>query len=207
MTLSIVADLNGDSPQFKLTFTSTGGPATFVNWTRDSKTVLGGKSVLNDPMTAQYTHILTVTERLGGQYLCIVTNTKPSEAATTFKVEGIAIINHALYMHNLFLPPPVASAPTGLIAVQENATSIRVSWTPPTPLGDTTGYKIYYNGSSSGNEYVSGGSTDNLLLTNLKSGTRYAIAIKATSAHFYSDFVTLSNNVLLGVSFNLCHYW
>ena len=38
--------------------------------TRDSETVLGGMTVLDDPVTAQYTHTLTVTGRLGGQYQC-----------------------------------------------------------------------------------------------------------------------------------------
>ena len=52
--------------------------------------------------------------------------------------------------------PPVASAPTSVMAVQEGLTSIRVSWSPPTPLGDTTGYRIYYSGGSSGSEDVPG---------------------------------------------------
>ena len=59
----------------------------------------------------------------------------------------------------------VASAPTGLTAVREGPTGIRVSWTPPTPLGDTTGYRVYYSDGSSGSEDVSGGSTHNHLLT------------------------------------------
>ena len=61
----------------------------------------------------------------------------------------------------------VASAPTGLTAVQEGPTGIRVSWTPPTPLGDTTGYRIYYSGGSSGSEDISGGSTNSHVLTGL----------------------------------------
>ena len=34
--------------------------------------------MLDDPVTAQYTHTLTVTERLGGQYQFTVSNSKPS---------------------------------------------------------------------------------------------------------------------------------
>ena len=50
------------SPQFTLTCISTGGPATTVTWTRDSVTVTEGtETVLDDPVTAQYTHTLTVT--------------------------------------------------------------------------------------------------------------------------------------------------
>ena len=33
--------------------------------------------MFNNDVTAQYTHTLTVTERLGGQYQCNVTNNKP----------------------------------------------------------------------------------------------------------------------------------
>ena len=82
---------------------------------------------------------------------------------------------------------PVASAPTSVMAVQEGLNSIRVSWSPPTPLGDTTGYRIYYSGGSSGNEDVSGGSTDNYLLTGLRNGNSYTISIVATSQHLSSN--------------------
>ena len=51
------SDLNGAIPQFTLTCICTGGPATTVTWTRDSTTVTEGtETVLNDPVTAQYTH-------------------------------------------------------------------------------------------------------------------------------------------------------
>ena len=91
---------------------------------------------------------------------------------------------------NVYNSSPVASAPTSVMAVQEGLTSIRVSWSPPTPLGDTTGYRIYYSGGSSGSEDVSGGSTNNLLLTNLVMETSYTISIVATSQHFFSDAST-----------------
>jgi len=88
MNFSVDSDLNGESPQFTLTCSSTGGPATTVTWTRDSGAVSGGITVLDDPVTAQYTHNLTVTERLGGQYECIVSNNKPSQDSASFTVEG-----------------------------------------------------------------------------------------------------------------------
>ena len=94
--------------------------------------------------------------------------------------------------------PPVASAPTNLMAVQEDPTSIQVSWSPPTPLGDTTGYRIYYSGGSSGSEDVIGGSTDDYLLTGLRSGQTYSISIVATSQHFHSESVAADMEVMLG---------
>ena len=91
VTLTVDSDLNGDSPQFTLTCISTGGPATIVTWTRDSGEVVGDtETVLNDPVTAQYTHTLTVTEILVGLYTCTVTNDKPSTASATITVPGIA---------------------------------------------------------------------------------------------------------------------
>ena len=93
---------------------------------------------------------------------------------------------------------PVASAPTSVMVVQEGLTSIRVSWSPPTPLGDTTGYRIYYSGGSSGSEDVSGGSTYNYLLTGLQNGASYNISIVATSQHFFSVDMALDQEVMLG---------
>ena len=73
-----------------LTCISTGGPATTVTWTRDSVTITEGtERVLNDPVTAQYTHTLTVTEILLGLYTCTVANDKPSNASATITVPGI----------------------------------------------------------------------------------------------------------------------
>ena len=88
MTLTVDSDLDGESPQFTLTCTSTGGPATTVTWTRDSEAVSGGMTVLDDPVTAQYTHTLTVTGRDGGEYQCNVSNNKPSQDSASFTVQG-----------------------------------------------------------------------------------------------------------------------
>ena len=78
------SDLNGESPQFTLTCISTGGPATTVTWTRDSEEISGGMTVLDNATTAQYTHTVTVTGRLGGQYvvLCPMTNHHKLQQAT-----------------------------------------------------------------------------------------------------------------------------
>ena len=89
VALTVNSDFNGASPQFTLTCISTGGPATTVTWTRDSTTVTeGNETVLNDPVTAQYTHTLTVTGKRGGLYNCTVMNNKPSTSSKNFTVRG-----------------------------------------------------------------------------------------------------------------------
>ena len=103
-------------------------------------------------------------------------------------------------------PLPVASAPTSLKAVQEGPTGIRVTWTPPTPLGDTTGYRIYYSGGSSGSVDVSGGSRDNYLLSHLESGTTYTIVIVGTSQHFFSEEVESPSNITLSELLQFVQY-
>ena len=89
MIFTVDTDLNGASPQFTLTCISTGGPATNVTWTRDSDTVTEGiETVLDDPVTAQYNHTLTVTGRLGGLYTCTVANDNSSEEFANYTVLG-----------------------------------------------------------------------------------------------------------------------
>ena len=81
------------------------------------------------------------------------------------------------------------------MAVQEGLTSVRVSWSPPTPLGDTTGYRISYSG---GSVDVSDSSTDNYLLTGLQNGASYSISIMGTSQHLPSEVVELDMSIDLG---------
>ena len=67
------------TPQFTFTCISTGGPATTVTWTRDSVTITAvTETTLDNNITAQYTHTLTVTGRLGGLYTCTVANNETS---------------------------------------------------------------------------------------------------------------------------------
>ena len=88
--MAVDSDLNGPTPQFTLTCISTNGPATTVTWTRDFTTVTEGTmTVLDDQVTAHYTHTLTVTGRLPGLYNCTVQNNKPSVASGTFVIEGL----------------------------------------------------------------------------------------------------------------------
>ena len=85
-SISISGDITFNPDQRTLTCISTGGPATTVSWTRDSTTVIteGTETVLNDPVTAQYTHTLTVTT--WGTYTCNVSNDKPSDASASFEL-------------------------------------------------------------------------------------------------------------------------
>ena len=92
----------------------------------------------------------------------------------------------------------VASAPSNLMVVQEGLTSVRVSWSPPSPLGDTTGYRISYSGGSSDSVDVSDGSTNTHTLTGLVNGASYTISMVGTSQHLPSSsmeaIVTLGEN-------------
>ena len=87
MIFTMDAEISGGSPQFTLICISTGGPTTTVTWTRDSETVSGGMSVLNDMVTAQYIHTLIVADRLGGYYQCNVSNNKPSNDTAELTIE------------------------------------------------------------------------------------------------------------------------
>ena len=71
-----------------------------------------------------------------------------------------------------------------MTAVQDGPTSIRVSWTPPSPLGDTFGYRIYYTraGGSSDSEGVDGGNTNSRTLMSLTNGETYTISVSGTSS-------------------------
>ena len=87
-----------------------------------------------------------------------------------------------------------------MTAVQEDPTSIQVSWSPPAPLRVTTGYRIYYSGGSSGSEDVIGSSTHNYTLPGLQNGESYNISLVATSQHLPSesiaaDIVTLGEDM------------
>ena len=73
--------------QFTLTCSSAFGPATTVTWTRDSEEIEGGISVLGNPITPTYRHILHSTEE--GVYICTVSNNLPSTASATINMIGM----------------------------------------------------------------------------------------------------------------------
>ena len=80
---------NNGSDVYTLTCISTGGPATTAIWTRDNIMTIteGTETVLDDPVTAQYTHTLNVTTE--GVYTCTVGNDMPSSASVNISVGGI----------------------------------------------------------------------------------------------------------------------
>ena len=86
-------------------------------------------------------------------------------------------------MHGI---PPyiVASPPSGVTAVRDGATRIRVSWTPPSPPGDTSGYRIYYTraGGSSDSVDIDGGNTNSHTLMSLTNGETYTISVAGRSS-------------------------
>ena len=81
------------------------------------------------------------------------------------------------------------------MAVQESPTSIRVSWIPPSSLGDNTvtGYRIYYSSTSASSESVTVHSyVMDYLLKGLQNGDNYTIKLVATSQHFPSTTIVIN---------------
>ena len=78
----------------------------------------------------------------------------------------------------------VASPPSGVTAVRDGPTSIRVSWTPPSSPGDTSGCRIYYTraGSRSVSVDVDGGNTNSHTLMGLTNGETYTISVAGRSS-------------------------
>ena len=195
MTFYEDSDLNGANPQFTLTCISTSGPATTVQWTRDSTTVTEGKfeTVLTDPVTAKYTHSLTVTGRYPGLYNCTVANNKPSQASANYTVKGN-------FKKLCTISYPLCSAValvTNVKAFANGLTSILVSWNTS---GDANGYIIYYESSRghNGSENLTSSSISQHILSGLQNGEIYNISILATSDHFNSERVPVNSDVSLG---------
>ena len=104
MAIAVNSDFKGASRQFTLTCISVGGPATTVTWTRDSVTVTEGiETVLDDPVTAQYIHTLTITEMLGGLYTCTVANNRPSEDSAQLNFQGIHTISNGSFTDDILV--------------------------------------------------------------------------------------------------------
>ena len=93
MQFQLTSELNAPSPTFTVICTSTGGPATTVSWTSNSSAVTEDRihsitSQISNAVTATYTHTLTVTGRLVGEYVCNVSNNKPSLSSEVVAVVG-----------------------------------------------------------------------------------------------------------------------
>ena len=91
----LTSELDATAPTFNLTCISTGGPATTVTWTRNSRVVTEDSAhhitsqVLTDAETATYNHTLMVTGKLVGVYECIVSNNNPSSSSRMVTVVGM----------------------------------------------------------------------------------------------------------------------
>ena len=79
--------------------------------------------------------------------------------------------------------------------------SVMVSWRPPEPLGDTTGYRIHYSsGASAGTSVdVEGASSSEFLLDELDVGVSYTVSLFATSLHIPSENLSQSIELKPGV--------
>ena len=86
-----------------------------------------------------------------------------------------------------------------MAAVQDGPTSITVTWTPPSPLGDTTGYRISYTGGGiSHSVIVSGANTSSYILTELSNGHVYSISVVTTASASFSSLPVQAASVGLG---------
>ena len=113
----LTSELNATTPTFTLTCNSSGGPATTVSWTVNNHTVTENSvhhitsQILTDAVNATYTHTLTVTGRLLGEYKCTISNNKPSSSSGMLAVVGenftlkmvgeVAGIKSNMYHHSL----------------------------------------------------------------------------------------------------------
>ena len=95
-------DCCGPFHRFTLTCISTGGPATTVTWTKDSVNITEGAESTYNNITAQYTHTLTLSERVGGFYTCNVSNNKPSFDSSNFTLQGEVTLKSPLSYNTLY---------------------------------------------------------------------------------------------------------
>ena len=81
-----VIDFLGIDVPFTLTCISGNRPGTTVGWYLNDERINDPvtTSVLTDPMTSRYTHTLTVNERTGGEYKCVVFTTSDISGITTY---------------------------------------------------------------------------------------------------------------------------
>ena len=85
----------------------------------------------------------------------------------------------------------VASAPDSLSLKQDGETTVIVSWTVPTPPGDTTGYRVYYT-TDNMIEIIVDSNSSPITLTSLEPLNEYEISVVGLSEHFSSEPITSS---------------
>ena len=113
--------------------------------------------MLDDPVTAQYTHTLTVTGRLEGIYTCTVANSISTTSSARLSITGkddwetlspLFTLTHHFYLEICTNRPSsfslsAPSPPTNVQVFQNGLYSLLVTWTPSEGPG-VTGYTIYY---------------------------------------------------------------
>ena len=95
----------------------------------------------------------------------------------------------------LFLSP-VGTQPQEVAAFQESPTSVHVFWEVPEPIGQTTGYRIYFTSSSataSGSVLVDDPLTNNEFVYGLTNGETYTFSVAGRSIHLESEPSTAVN--------------
>ena len=108
LNFKLTSELNSTTPTFTLTCTSTGGPVTTVTWKRDGEVLTGNGNynitswMLLHPESATYTHTLTVTGRLVGEYECDVSNIWTPSSSENLTVEGEYSLFYEGQFHVLF---------------------------------------------------------------------------------------------------------
>ena len=96
----------------------------------------------------------------------------------------------------MLFPFPVGSQPQEVAAFQESPTSVHVFWEVPEPIGQTTGYRIYYTSSSatsSGSVLVDDPLTNNEFVYGLTNGETYTFSVAGRSIHLESEPSTAVN--------------
>ena len=109
-------------PPSSIACTSTGRPATTVEWYRNGKRIADADSttVLNDPVTASYTHTLHLSQREGGLYKCFVntindhTMAQPVITSAELNIEGELYFNLQVYYFPLTMLLPLSFQTTYL---------------------------------------------------------------------------------------------
>ena len=94
LNFELTSELDSTTPTYTLTCTSTGSPVTTVTWMRDGEVLTESSSysitswMLLHPENATYTHTLTVSGRLVGEYECNVSNIRTPSSSRNLTVEG-----------------------------------------------------------------------------------------------------------------------
>ena len=100
--------------------------------------------------------------------------------------------------------PTAPDPPTNFKITQASATSVTVSWTPPTNTTGVTGYHIYYteNGGNEQSRNVRDARTNKDTIRGLTTGSTYSVKIVAISKCLPSAAV-VPKEITLGMR---CHF-